>query len=223
MDLILFNMLVLAVMHWVALVTPGPDFLLVMHCAVSRSRHYCVAVVLGITLGVMCWAGLALMGVEWLFTQFVGLHRLLLLLGGLYLCTIGIQLIRSVQHSPLDFAQVGQDLQSVLSAQPIQPEIASLRQGFYRGMWTNLSNPKAFFYFSSVFSAFLHQSVGSHQQGLLFILVSVETFLWFMAVVFVVSLPAVKAAYQRASKWIDGLSGVIFLGFGLYVLARLLN
>ena len=214
----LFNMLLIVIIHWFALVTPGPDFLLVMHSAVSRSPRYSVAVVLGITVGVMCWAGLALVGLEWLFRQFVGLHQLLLLLGGLYLCTIGIQLIRSIQHAALDVYQVEHDVQSVQSVRPV---MESLRQGFYQGLWTNMSNPKAFLYFSSVFSVFLQQSSVSHQQGLLFILVSVETFLWFMAVVFVVSLPAIKAAYQRAFKWIDGLSGVIFLGFGLYLLIRL--
>ena len=56
--------LTVAVLHIVALVTPGPDFFFVSQTAVSRSRKEAMMGVLGITGGVMVWSGVALLGLN---------------------------------------------------------------------------------------------------------------------------------------------------------------
>ncbi|ECE4398994.1 threonine export protein RhtC [Salmonella enterica] len=63
-----------AMVHIVALMSPGPDFFFVSQTAVSRSRKEAMMGVLGITCGVMVWAGVALLG--------------------LYLCWMGYQMLR---------------------------------------------------------------------------------------------------------------------------------
>lgn len=53
-----------AMVHIVALMSPGPDFFFVSQTAVSRSRKEAMMGVLGITCGVMVWAGVALLGLH---------------------------------------------------------------------------------------------------------------------------------------------------------------
>ena len=48
--------LTVAMVHIVALMSPGPDFFFVSQTAVSRSRKEAMMGVLGITCGVMVWA-----------------------------------------------------------------------------------------------------------------------------------------------------------------------
>ena len=48
--------LTVALVHIVALMSPGPDFFFVSQTAVSRSRKEAMMGVLGITMGVMVWA-----------------------------------------------------------------------------------------------------------------------------------------------------------------------
>lgn len=50
--------LTVAMVHIVALMSPGPDFFFVSQTAVSRSRKEAMMGVLGITCGVMVWAGI---------------------------------------------------------------------------------------------------------------------------------------------------------------------
>lgn len=50
--------LIVAMVHIVALMSPGPDFFFVSQTAVSRSRKEAMMGVLGITCGVMVWAGI---------------------------------------------------------------------------------------------------------------------------------------------------------------------
>ncbi len=56
---------------------------------------------------------------------------------------------------------------------------------FMKGLLTNLSNPKAVIYFGSVFSLFLANPQLDQVHWLLFIIVSVETILWFCFVTFI--------------------------------------
>ena len=51
--------LTVALVHIVALMSPGPDFFFVSQTAVSRSRKEAMMGVLGITMGVMVWAAVA--------------------------------------------------------------------------------------------------------------------------------------------------------------------
>ncbi len=89
-----------------------------------------------------------------------------------------------------------------------------------KGLLTNLSNPKAVIYFGSVFSLFLANPQLDQVHWLLFIIVSIETALWFLLVAFVFSLPAFRAAYQNFAKWIDGISGGIFTLLGVYLIGN---
>lgn len=63
-----------AMVHIVALMSPGPDFFFVSQTAVSRSRKEAMMGVLGITCGVMVWAGVALLGLHLIIEKMAWLH-----------------------------------------------------------------------------------------------------------------------------------------------------
>lgn len=204
----LVALMTLVLIHFFALITPGPDFLLVSQTAISRSRSEAMWVVAGITVGVMFWAILALLGLNIIFEKFAVLKQILLVIGGIYLCWLGFQMLRS----------------SLTSQTAVQTDPLNLPKTpwkfFLKGVLTNLSNPKAVIYFGSVFSVFLANPALDHFHWLLFIIVSVETLCWFLFVVFLFSLPKFKQAYQRAAKWIDGISGGVFSAFGIYLISQ---
>ena len=194
--------------HFCALITPGPDFFLVSQTAISRSKKQSMFVVLGITASVMIWAFLALMGLNIIFEKVVWLKHMMLVVGGIYLCWLGYQMLRSAFSKKSG------------STQPQFELPQSNFRFFLKGFLTNLSNPKAVIYFGSVFSIFLANPQLDGVHSLLFVIVSIETFIWFSFVVFVFSLPSFKVAYQNAAKWIDGISGGIFTLFGAYLIGN---
>ena len=198
----------LVFIHFCALITPGPDFFLVSQTAISRSKKQSMFVVLGITASVMIWAFLALMGLNIIFEKVVWLKHMMLVVGGIYLCWLGYQMLRSAFSKKSG------------STQPQFELPQSNFRFFLKGFLTNLSNPKAVIYFGSVFSIFLANPQLDGVHSLLFVIVSIETFIWFSFVVFVFSLPSFKVAYQNAAKWIDGISGGIFTLFGAYLIGN---
>lgn len=191
--------------HFCALITPGPDFFLVSQTAVSRSRKDAVLVAFGICLGAMVWSLLALMGLNIIFEKMAWLKQGLLVAGGLYLCWLGYQMLRSA------FSKGEQSIKEIVL--PQSPYLF-----FMKGLLTNLSNPKAVIYFGSVFSLFLANPLFDQHHSLLFIIIAIETLLWFLVVAFVFSLPTFRTAYQNFAKWIDGISGGIFTLVGFYLI-----
>lgn len=207
--LILF--LTVALMHMIALVSPGPDFFFVSQTAASRSRKDAMMGVVGITLGVAVWAAVALMGLHLILQKMAWLHQIITVGGGLYLCWMGWQLLKSARAKKL-----AGDTDEVES--PV--DLPARGRTFMRGLLTNLSNPKAVIYFGSVFSLFVGDNVSGGERGGLFILIVAETFVWFSVVAMVFALPAMRRGYQRLAKWIDGVAGVVFTGFGIALIVN---
>ena len=198
--------LTVAVLHIVALVTPGPDFFFVSQTAVSRSRKEAMMGVLGITGGVMVWSGVALLGLNLILEKMAWLHSIIMVGGGLYLCWMGYQMLRSALKKEKP------------SEQAPAVELAHGGRSFLKGLLTNLSNPKAIIYFGSVFSLFVGNDVGSAERWGLFVMIALETFAWFTIVASLFALPQMRRGYQRLAKWIDGVAGALFAGFGIHLI-----
>ena len=198
--------LTVAVLHIVALVTPGPDFFFVSQTAVSRSRKEAMMGVLGITGGVMVWSGVALLGLNLILEKMAWLHSIIMVGGGLYLCWMGYQMLRSA----LKKEKPSEEVPAV--------ELAHGGRSFLKGLLTNLSNPKAIIYFGSVFSLFVGNDVGSAERWGLFVMIALETFVWFTVVASLFALPKMRRGYQRLAKWIDGVAGALFAGFGIHLI-----
>lgn len=199
----------LVFIHFCALVTPGPDFFIVSQTAISRSRTQAMCVVFGITVAILLWAFFALMGLNYIFEKFVWLKHVMLVLGGLYLCWLGFQMLKSAFSKPKTQIEM------------IQIELPKSHFRFFlKGLLTSLSNPKAVIYFGSVFSMFLTNPKLDQMHAVLLLIVGGETLIWFTFVAFVFSLPRFKSAYQGAAKWIDGISGGLFTAFGAYLITN---
>ncbi len=198
--------LTVALVHLIALMSPGPDFFFVSQTAASRSRREAMMGVVGISLGIVVWAGVALMGLHLILQKMAWLHQIIMVGGGIYLCWMGWQLLRSARA------------QQAPPAAEAQVALPKAGRSFIRGFLTNLSNPKAVIYFGSVFSLFVGDSVGAGARWGLFLLIVAETFVWFSLVAVVFALPAMRRGYQRLAKWIDRVAGVLFTGFGLHLI-----
>ena len=105
------------------------------------------------------------------------------------------------QYFEIDTSQANQDSKS--------------QNYFLLGLFTNLSNPKTLIYFSSVFSLALSSSASSDLKTQLAVIIPIQTFLVFALFMLIMSMPKIKAAYQRSGSYIDVLSGALFLIFAI--------
>jgi len=192
-----------ACIHLIALASPGPDFFFVSQTAISKSRKVAICGVVGITLGVSVWTGFSLLGLQIIFEKFGWLQNTIMFLGGLYLCYLGFLLLSKAFRKKTE----------TRSHEINNP--SSAIKSFLFGLLTNLSNPKAAVYSGSVLSFFISVDMEAGEKLSVFMLISVETFLWFSAVAMLFGLPSLKRSYLKASRIIDSLSGTVMSGLGL--------
>ncbi|TCB52356.1 threonine export protein RhtC [Acinetobacter sp. ANC 4779] len=202
----------IAVIHFFALISPGPDFFFVTQSAIRQSRSHALFAALGISLSILVWSICAISGLHYLFQKIAWLQQVLMILGGLYLLYLGIQLLKSAFNK--NPAPVSKNPNEIL---PIKSHRTLLVQGFL----TNMANPKALIYFSSVFSIAISTNVSIFEQSSLLALVFIESLMWFSAVALLFSAAKINHYYQKSSKKIDGITGGIFISFGcLLILNR---
>ncbi|ASK28563.1 hypothetical protein BG910_10820 [Neisseria chenwenguii] len=202
----MFNIIVL---HLLGMMSPGPDFFFIMRTAAQQGRTHALWAVAGIVTGVMFWACATMLGLAVLFRHFPAVESVLMCLGGGYLMYLGWKMAR-VRDS-ISFA----DMDAVAVPSEKQPQRLAKK-----ALLVNLSNPKIAVYFGSVMSAVLADIQETWQFAGVLLLILTETVLYFSAVALLFSGGAVKRFYSRYSRLLDNLSGLFFLGFGVYLIYR---
>jgi threonine efflux protein len=185
----------------VVTITPGPDFAVTLHYATAYSRRDGVLVALGIVTGLTLWITGSMAGLGVLFAHFSWLVEIIRTLGALYLTYLGIKMILRAHRRPPEIAA------GVVPAR----HLSVWRIGFL----SNVSNPKLAAFFSSLFAALLPTNLPFWVQGTVVVLMLVVTAAWLCIVVFVSSLGPVVRCYRRVKRWIDYITGGLFVALGV--------
>ncbi len=181
--------------------TPGPSFILVAQTAMSKSRAEAVCISIGLGLGASTFAFIASMGLIALFDAVPEFYVAFKVLGGLYLCYLGIKMWRASKSNVVsDGAE--------LTNKPAHFKAVVL------GLTTQLSNPKTAIVFSSVFAAMLPMKVPVYTTSILVVGVFVLNFSWYFLVSILLSSPKAQASYLRFKSYINKGSGVLMGSMG---------
>jgi threonine efflux protein len=198
----LTTFLTIAILHWVALFTPGVNFVLILQLAAGSPRSVSLAAAAGITTVTFLWALLAILGMGAAFSAHPALRQAFQIAGGAYLCYVAWKLWRAP-------AAVATEVKAVTTSRA-----AAFRMGFI----TNVFNPKTALFFGSVFATALPPSPGPA------VLAGAVLLCWFNAVVWHVFLALafshgrVQSAYQRGRTVFNrGAAGLVG-AFGLRLL-----
>jgi threonine/homoserine/homoserine lactone efflux protein len=187
--------------HVLAMVSPGPNVLVVTQVAASATRRAGVWTALGIAAGAGLMSGAALAGLSVVLAQFAWLHAALRLVGGLYLVYLGFRLLRGAA-APLVFARGG-------------ALAAGDRRAFRLGLLTNVTNPKALLFYGSVFAAlFAPSSPTSLKIAAVAVIVANST-AFHVALACLFSTARAQAGYRRVKPWVDRIAGVGLAALGL--------
>jgi threonine/homoserine/homoserine lactone efflux protein len=183
-----------------AVVSPGPAFLVLSQLAAGRSRAAALGAALGIAAGAMVFAALTLWGLAVVVTQIAWLGTALRVAGALYLVYLGLSLFHAAAEMPAQARAV--------------PAGEDALAGFRIGLLTALTNPKAIAFFLSLFAVALPPalSVGG-KLALLASGFAIELS-WYVLVALVLSTGRLRAVYARARKGIERFLGAALVLLG---------
>ncbi|HTT12916.1 MAG TPA: LysE family transporter [Burkholderiaceae bacterium] len=195
-------LLSVAVLHWLVLVVPGANVLVVSQLGASGHRRAARFAALGVALVAGLWALLAILGVSAVFAVVPKLRFVLQLAGGMYLCWIAVRLWRSGPAGSLP------------DGVPPTPAGA-----FRLGVLTNITNPKSALFFGSVFATALPHEPGWELLVAAVALVMINAFVWHTFLAFAFSNPRVQAGYLRQRRVLNRAAGALVGAFGVRLLA----
>lgn len=198
----------LALAHFVALLSPGPDFFLLVGYAARYRMRGSTGLCVGIAIGNGLYILLAIIG--WgILRQRPLLFTVIELVGALYLLWIGSLLIRS-RPQPLSGA-----------------DAPSTCPGFSKqlllGLGSSLLNPKNALFYLALMTALLGPSVTLLQQAVSGIWMTSVVLVWDLLIVMFIGLPQIQRRLTRGILWVEHIAGGVLIVFGGAIALRFLQ
>lgn len=194
--------LTVAAIHLMAVISPGPAFVVSVRTAASEGFGAAAALAVGFGVGAALWSVAALAGLALLFSVLPGALIALKVVGGLFLLWIALQIWR---HAPAPLPQ----------GATVTPRSAA--GAFRLGLLTFVTNPKAAVFFGAVFVGLVPPGTPLPWLAAIVAVTFANETLWYVLVARVFSRPRARALYGRAKTAIDrSFSGLIAL-FGVKI------
>lgn len=201
--------LLVAGIHWLAVMSPGPDFAMVMRNSLLYSRRTGVLAAAGLAGGILLHVAYSLLGIGLIISKSVLLFNTIKLLGAGYLIYIGMKSLLSKK----DNANQTEDSSTTAKAQNELSAIASLRLGFL----TNALNPKATLFFLALFTQVIDPGTPIGIKILYGVEMSAATFLWFSIVALILTHKRINHAFAGIKHYLERIFGAILIALGLKV------
>jgi len=197
----IFVLLGLAVVHLLAVASPGPSTVLVIQTAAVAGRRGGLLAAFAMMVGALLWAIAALFGLQALFARFEWLYLGFRIAGAVYLIYLAVMLWRHA-GDPLPEMAVGTG------------RLTGWR-GFLRALLLQLSNPKIMVFFGSIFLSLLPQNLPAWMDGAVLAIVALNEFTWFALLALLFSGDTARAFYRRIKLWLDRIMGSVLAMLGL--------
>tara|TARA_R110000796_G_scaffold88164_7_gene189865 strand:+ start:16303 stop:16929 length:627 start_codon:yes stop_codon:yes gene_type:complete len=202
--------LLVAGAHFLALLSPGPDFFLILRYAIARGRAQATLVCIGITLAnalfiLLAWYGLMALEEQSALMLYVQLA------GCAFLLYMGWLFIRHAGQRPLAVAQ------------PQNNAPASYLGALLAGLGSGLLNPKNALFYASLFAVLNSQSTPWAIQGLYGLWMISLVLGWDLLVMRLASQPHLIQRFEYYLPLIERLAGVLLILMAIAMLTSLLQ
>ena len=190
--------------HLLAVMSPGPDFFMLVRNALGYSRKTGIYTAIGFGLGIGVHIAYSILGLGLIISKSVMIYSAIKYAGAAYLVYIGIQSFRS-KSSTLDVGDTTH-----------KTDISPLKT-IWIGFLTNVLNPKATLFFLSLFTIVVGPETSTPMLVYLGIIMMINTTLWFTFLSFMITHSKVLPVFEKYQNAFNKSFGVILIAIGLKV------
>lgn len=185
--------------------SPGPNGVLIAKTVPTSGKAAGFANVLGFITAFYLHGALAVLGISIILVQSAAAFTFVKYLGAAYLCWIGVKALYAAAKGVSAPAKVT----------PAKRK-RTLRNAYFEGLLTNALNPKVSMFYLAAFPQFI--TVGETSAASSFLLIFIHSTMnaiWFGAMVLLFARLSRFARQGSFQRWLKGLTGVVFVGFGI--------
>ncbi len=194
-----------SIVYLSAIVSPGPNFIMVVRTGLSHSFYNGFVLVLGLCFGSFIQICLALLGMEMVFCQYPGAIKMIQYSGAAFLVYIGLTALFSKKETPTIPSE--KDI-------PVVAEVHFWK--FFRiGIMTQLLNPFAIIFNWSVFVAFKSDILWIN--GLYMASALLIEFIWYAGLAWFLARPKFQKAFRGYHHWIERGAGALLIAIAFRI------
>ncbi len=201
-DLVEFSALALA--HFIALLSPGPDFILILGSALQQGARRTTWACLGIALANGFYILLAIGGFT-LMRENPVVFWIMKVLAAAYLLYLGVLLIRSAPQA------------SICTTGKGHTNNTSRRQMFLRGTLSALLNPHNIIFYLSLMALIVSQTTPVAHQLLYGLWMFSIVLAWDLLIAWSIGNPRMQRVLNQHSWKLERLCGGLLMSMGIWV------
>lgn len=204
----------------IAVVSPGPDVVVVLQRSLAGRRHG-LATAVGVVAGLAVWLEAAFAGVATLVRVYPQVMTVLQVAGGLLLASLGVLGLRGWWRdratAPSENPRTGNEIRYPDTGGGTGGGVASAGSGVdvARGLLTNLANPKALVFFGAVLTPFLRGQVSVVASVAIVAGMIAIALAWFGGLALIASHRTVNERVGRLLPWVDLVASGLFVAVGV--------
>lgn len=199
------NYFLFIIMSICLIILPGPDTAMATKNTLVAGKVGGVKTVFGTCVALLIHTLAAVIGLSAIIVKSALLFSIFKYVGALYLIYIGIKALLAVRNKE------GFDTNDI-SLNNEDKHTSCFRQGFL----TNLLNPKVAVFFLTFLPQFLNPNHNTFIQllvmGLTYLVLTV---IWFAFYIFLIDKISAFMKKPRTQRYIQGLTGIVLIGFGI--------
>lgn len=192
---------IFATAHILSLISPGPDFMMVVRSSLRYSRKKAFMVAIGIGLGEIVHISYSLLLIDLLVDHANTVFTVLKYFGAAYLIYFGITSLRSKEET------IGEDIYNIINNESNISNKSAIMKGFL----TNALNAKAGFFNFSFFSVLVSSSTPMSIKLVYAGFIEFSTLAWFLIVTLFLTNKSVHKKFYGVKHWIDRLCGLVLI------------
>jgi threonine/homoserine/homoserine lactone efflux protein len=189
--------------------TPGPANIAIAGTSMNAGRRMGLALASGVTTVSLMWSITAASGLAALMLANAWIVEALRYAGAGYLLYLGLKSAKSALTAR----------QTLLTG----VAVSSARRAYIKGMAIHLTNPKAIFFFGSVYSLGVPPTATLREIATVVIAVGIQSALIFHGYALLFSSAPMARAYVRARRWFEAVFAAAFVLLGLKILSAKLQ
>ena len=197
-EIYLQSFLILAFAHFLALISPGVDFFIIINSTIKNGKKAGMITAFGIAVANLVYILLTLFGIM-IIKENLFIFNSLKILGCFYLLYISYHLFKSKKK----------DLFENISK---KEKTVSLSPNFFKGFLSAILNPKNFIFYFTMFSITTHNNTPFFIQTIYGIWMFFAVLIWDIFIVYILSLEKIKQFFNRYIYLIEKISAV-FISF----------
>ena len=189
--------------------TPGPANVAIAGTSMNMGRRIGLALASGVTTGSLMWSVAAASGLSALMLANAWIVEVIRYAGAGYLLFLGLKSAKSAltPHQPL--------LTGV--------SVSSPKRAYAKGLAIHLTNPKAIFFFGSIYSLAVPPTATLGEIATVVVAVGIQSALIFHFYALLFSSAPIARGYVKARRWFEAAFALAFVLLGLKILSAKLQ